>query len=425
VRLHPENRLIPPFEINGSRNFGIRKGTSMERIVDITSNIDHSGTDHGGTVHPESGPSDHQRRTVARSGRFARRVRSVLGWALLALAGLCAWQAHRILANQGISSATFLSPAKLLRSAEQRQAERLAELRRHLEKAVSEAFDRNAADAEQVYERFLKDLEKANPHFDRATSSVGPAVSDLCSMDATKEICFRMIRDALKKTNSTSTYLQEKTDGYVTHPCTDGVKQVEIALAAYRDAMQRSITQLNTDLAQIAQRSEFAQAADLTPLRDLIAHTQHCEKLTTDIATASTFSGAGLVAAAVAPLVKRVVGSTISPIVKRFLAKSSLISWLPIADGPFPIGDAIFVTLEAGFIAWDAKNLYDARFTMRNSLTQQLRAGIDRCRTDSRNGATERAGQIRRLLEQHRQAIQGDLLQGTSDATGANTSSET
>jgi hypothetical protein len=357
--------------------------------------------------------------THTQPARPRRYVLRVLGWCCLALAGYLAWSAHQVQpAGSPFSSSIPARPEGVPRH-DHRDAQRMEELRRQFERAVREALSRNELNARRAEERLRHDLAQANPHFDQAAKNVDRIVEYLCSISTTKDLCLKMIRDRLRKTDTANAFLQDKMTEYVTRHCIEGMKQRQVALATYRDTLQRGLTELNTDLAQVALQADFAAAVDLGPLEQLIKDEQRWERFAGEIAKSSTFAGVGLAASLAAEACTRSVSATIGRVVRRFLAKSALITWLPVADGPLPIGDAVFAALEVGFMAWDANALYHARVTMRRELTDGLKKSIDQCRSHSRNEVLDRAVEGCALVDQYRQSVQHDLLSETADAVSS------
>jgi uncharacterized protein HemX len=101
----------------------------------------------------------------ASARRFGRGSRSVIACLLLPLAGLLAWQAHRQLSQ--------------------------FQRRQRLDKTITESLDLATSSEDSAYRELQQKLRRADADFAKADANVECAVTELCSMTATRKICLK------------------------------------------------------------------------------------------------------------------------------------------------------------------------------------------------------------------------------------------
>ncbi len=272
-----------------------------------------------------------------------------------------------------------------------------AEIRRKV-RAAFEAYSRQNGLA---FRQFLDAVQHQTCMSDKAIARAGDAlIRELCSLRGVKNIAGKAVYDKFKHRRTLERYLQERTHAVVTVPL---IKPEVIRLHNLLEGLDASLRENSVELQQnlVTLSRTCPGGADLDFQR-IEQQLDDLERRTAGIlsrpAAQQGFMKVSIAAglATSETMFKVVYMRAVAPILKRFFAKSAMVAALPAADGPLPVGDAIFATAEAGFLAWDGHALYKAIQRIRKQARDRVLAELRETREELKNQTLETA---KRMIE--------------------------
>ena len=198
----------------------------------------------------------------------------------------------------------------------------------------------------------IDDLDaKAQPYFDEARRNIPAVVEKMTEIGATCRLCGLLARDRIAGTKKTQEYLASILEKPIIEPCRRGAK---------------------------VYGCDFNSAGFLDNLKNVNA----------DYTTIKGYAISGLAIEAL--FIRRTItalNSILGSAVAKLTAACGSGAACATADGPFPFGDAVGVTLAAGGTAWSSYDLYQARKQLPAELTALLEAAIRDCQETCRREA--------------------------------------
>ncbi|MCQ2353263.1 MAG: hypothetical protein MJ033_07275 [Victivallaceae bacterium] len=189
---------------------------------------------------------------------------------------------------------------------------------------------------------------RARPYFDQARRNIPVVVAKLTSAGSIAKICTLMAQDQLLDTHKTSDYLNSVLADPIMRPCVQGAEAYGCNLhsAPFQETM-RSVIGDNVEAATYA---TCGLALEAVFIRQTIAS------------------------------LRLVLGSAVAKLVSSYSTGAVCAA----ADGPFPFGDAVGVTLAVGGTIWCACDLYSACDRLSSDLAAALESSINDCQTACR-----------------------------------------
>jgi len=285
-------------------------------------------------------------------------------------------------------------------------------LREHLEKIrrkVGDAFRRTDDRQRNALFRFEEEIENTVLTRETVEKAVDDLLDEVDSVEGITKIGRLWIYDKVHKTHGLDDYLRDRIRIHITEPL------VERELARLRGALdQLQVEVSESDQKLLAEVVESTRTAppDLHLPDDLIRdEARDLARIATELRQSLLEKGAaeagliagGLTSTALARVLWHGLGGVLSPILRRFLAKTTAASILPFVDGPLPLADIGWGALEAAFLAWDGHALYKAAKKIRSDIRRDMVENLIEYRRDAREKIRD-AG--RTFLEKHQRTIQ-------------------
>ena len=254
--------------------------------------------------------------------------------------------------------------------------------RRKLLKELKDIEEESSTKISAAFKIFQQELDLGNSYFIYAEERAPDIIAEITSLSGCKDICWLMVKDHFNETNTAEEFIKMSLVP-ITIKCEYGAKSINRSLIKLSDTLNRIQTDTNRKLCALSDKMVDKLEIDTADMETLQNELLDMGNRVRKIALSTANSITGISISLIAETVTRSTTRTLGKIVARFLAKTAAFSWLPVADGPLPIGDICWGMLETAFFAWDCYNLHEAQITLKNTLKRDLFESINKCKNSS------------------------------------------
>lgn len=272
------------------------------------------------------------------------------------------------------------------------------------EARVRETIERMLEDYQgknkQLFQEFEKKLQKAgNAGYDKARSNVRPFVNKVTNLSFCSKLSAAMAYDQLKDTSKAMDMLAPELSSMVIQPCEEGQAEIVEALNEFLLKVQENDTQFKAGLARLLEQDNFA-VSELGLRDDFLANNLKLAQKVQNSALDKTLVAVGTaIEIAFLHSTYKYVSVALANIVKHLTATATVGPTIAAADGPFPVGDVICVTICVVGTGWTCYDLYRVTRKLPADMRKYMTDMIDNYQRDSKNKALERAKTVLQLCD--------------------------
>lgn len=268
-------------------------------------------------------------------------------------------------------------------------------LRDEYQAALQGANEGSTAAGRQMQARMESFIQK---HSAAARNAVPDLMNDLFSIRGCVRLCWLMAGDKVKGTDLAEQRIAAALQTHVMEHLQACGAELRFSLAQLQDALEATRTAMKIRLADATQAAGYGY--DDVTREALASFTIGMDAVFASgpgIAIPTLASSVGL--AVSATLAKNTYGrakKVLEAVIKRFFATKPTAATLALADGPFPFGDLLALTLEIGGTVVAAHELYRAQIALKGQVGGLLTESIDRFENEMRLGAKR---QVAKMVE--------------------------
>ena len=257
--------------------------------------------------------------------------------------------------------------------------------------------------------RFQSALDQvAQHHFADALGRVDLVLDETLSFKNCSTLTWLEVKDKFADTSEAAEYWQSRTIERLTPPCQAACAALEHAILEFQDDLARGTTDYHIALAQTLDQAEHT-CPDLAPrMDDLVADVAATFPQFTEITRITATVPVSLALDAAFELSPLVLGGRLGSTGAQSLAGS----WLPLADGPFPLFDVAWGALALTLAARDVAAWNRARGPKRKELRNALNRAVETFRQRAIGEVETRRSQILKVHQATRMKQARKILEG-------------
>ena len=292
------------------------------------------------------------------------------------------------------------------------EAAKKAKIKKEINVIFSECNDKNR----RAYKEFLSNLNAGDNYFNRASRNVDSTVNSLTSFSACKDICWKMIQDKIHSSHTTDSFINSKVYNGVGRDCINGDKKLRSAYGVFEQKLKENATDANRKLCQFADKLGNEAEISVEPLKEFEKQLALSNQAIQEINSATGMGVGGISTVVLSRAAGNAIWSVLGGVLRRFLVKIGLASWL--TEGG-PVGIAIEAIIDSAFVVWDGYQIYKAQGKLKSELKSKLHHAVNNYRNRSIANVRSHA---EKLLEKYNSSIamQNKKLTETVDKSKIN-----
>lgn len=265
-------------------------------------------------------------------------------------------------------------------------------------------------DCDRLLDQYLNLLESnIDPNFEKAKNAIPDVIDKLSGLGICVKFSYKAAKDKLKGTNDFEEAYIEIMTPPIIQPCIQANATASEMLQILNQRLKERYTQYAMDLAVACEDADNqVSSPDIEQLLLCINSVA---------STSSQLQQEKLIALVGVAFEALFIRSTCSAIIKLFAGPVAKIcsslsvgGICAVADGPFPVGDAIGGVLAVGGLAWTAYDIYDVTCVMPEKLRTELDNGISETREKLLDDSRSKARELVRIYQSSGSSLKAELV---------------